>query len=137
MVPLSACESCYTVAPREGLDQVGPTIACEVCGATNPTNFVCSACSTRFPYEGIVSPRPTCPVCRSPVPEGAEQCPNCDAVLAAPSAGARSTTRRAPGARAGLEVRTAGGPSAGRAPQGRGPPAGPAGGGSVVEKTSG
>ena len=95
LLPLSVCQSCNTVAAREGLDDVGPQIACEDCGATNPTHFVCSACNARFPYEEIVKPEgPTCPVCRNPVPPGAELCPHCSAVLpAARGADARPQRR--------------------------------------------
>src|SRR3990172_12171848 len=82
LLPLSTCQSCNSVVAREGLDEVEPTIVCEDCGATNPTHFVCSACSARFPFGDIVKAEgPTCPVCHNPVPAGAELCPHCSAVL--------------------------------------------------------
>src|SRR2546425_3377393 len=92
LMPLSVCHSCNSVMVRDGLDEVGAQIVCEDCGATNPTHFVCSACNARFPYAEIVKPEgPMCPVCRNPVPPGAELCPHCSAVL--PLAGVPSARR--------------------------------------------
>jgi len=95
LLSLSVCQSCNSVVARDGLTEVGPTIVCEDCGATNPMHFVCSACNARFPYSEIVKPEgPTCPVCRNPVPAGAELCPHCSAVLpVAEVAGARPRRR--------------------------------------------
>src|SRR2546427_1751391 len=95
LMPLSVCQSCNSVVVRDGLDDIGPQIICEDCGATNATHFVCSACNARFPYAEIVKPEgPTCPVCKNPVPVGAELCPHCSAVLPfAGGAGARPKRR--------------------------------------------
>ena len=93
LLPLSVCQSCNSVAAREGLDEVSREITCEDCGAANPTQFVCSACNARFPYREIVNEEgPTCPVCKSSVPPGAALCPNCSAVL--PTAGTVRPKRR-------------------------------------------
>jgi len=35
LLPLSVCQSCNTIAVRDGLDEVGPTMLCEDCGAAN------------------------------------------------------------------------------------------------------
>lgn len=82
LLPLSVCQSCNTVEVRDGLEEVGPDVECEDCGASNPTHFVCSACNARFPFQDIVKPEgPACPACRSPVTPRAEVCPNCGTVL--------------------------------------------------------
>jgi hypothetical protein len=95
LLPLSLCHTCTTVAARDGLEEIGPDLACEDCGSTNPTHFVCSGCNARFPYKDIVKTTgPTCPVCRSPVPPGAELCPNCSAVLPAAGVAVDRPTRR-------------------------------------------
>jgi len=96
LLPLSVCQSCNSTVVRDRLEQVEPQIACEDCGATNPTHFVCSACNARFPYAEIARPQgPTCPVCKSTVPPGAQLCPNCNAVL--PSATGTRPRRRVRG----------------------------------------
>jgi DNA-directed RNA polymerase subunit RPC12/RpoP len=80
LLPLSVCESCNTVAVREGLEEVDIALACEDCGATNPTYFACSACNSRFPFREVVKTGDSpCPLCQSPVPPGAEACANCGA----------------------------------------------------------
>lgn len=82
ILPLSVCGSCGSITARPGLEEVEPTIACEDCGASNATQFACSACNARFSYKDIVRPEgPTCPVCHSSVPKGAQLCPTCSAVL--------------------------------------------------------
>src|SRR3990170_1880905 len=88
LLPLSVCRSCNSVAVRDGLEEIDAQIACEDCGAANPTHFVCSACNARFPFDEVAQPRgPTCPVCKSPVPPGAPLCPKCSAVLPNASGG--------------------------------------------------
>jgi len=92
---LSVCQSCNTVAVREGLADVAPQITCEDCGAVNPTHFVCTSCTARYPYEEIVKAEgPTCPVCKKPVLPGAELCPHCSAVLPLAGAGGARPKRR-------------------------------------------
>jgi predicted amidophosphoribosyltransferase len=95
LLPLSLCQSCNSVVAREGLEEVGPTLVCEDCGATNPTHFVCSACNARFPFPEIVKAEgPTCPVCKNTVPQGAQLCPHCSAVLPVTDAAGTRPRRR-------------------------------------------
>ena len=83
LFPISFCQSCNTIAVRDGLEEVGLNLACEDCGATNPTHFACGACNSRFPYGEIVRPvGPSCAACGAPVGPGAESCSTCGAPLA-------------------------------------------------------
>lgn len=86
LLPISVCESCNTVAVCDGLEEVGSDLACEDCGATNPTHFACSACNARFPYQDIERPvGPSCAECGSPVRGGSESCSSCGVPLAVES----------------------------------------------------
>jgi len=83
LLPVSVCEYCDTIAVRDGLEEVGPDLACEDCGATNPTHFACSSCNARFPFQEIVRPvGPSCSECGSPVRGGSGSCSSCGAPLA-------------------------------------------------------
>ena len=98
LLPLSACLSCNSVVVRDRLDGVGPQIACEDCGATNPTHFVCSACNARFPYAEIAKDEGlTCPACRTPIRPGLAECPNGHAVLASQGTATARLRRRVQG----------------------------------------
>ena len=104
LLPLSVCQSCNSTMVRDRMEAVEPELACEDCGATNSTHFVCSACNARFPYREIVRQQgPTCPVCKSAVSPGAPLCPKCGAVL--PSATGVRPRRRLVGEYGEADVR--------------------------------
>lgn len=82
ILPLSVCESCGTTKALEGVDEIGPTLECEDCGASNDTHFACTACTARFPYGEVVERQgPVCPICNAYVPPHSGECPTCGALL--------------------------------------------------------
>src|SRR2546428_636078 len=83
VVPVSICNACGTVASRADLAEVDRRMECQECKATNPTQFACDNCSTRFLFEEVAGPPKeqfACLLCGTFIEADARSCSACGAV---------------------------------------------------------
>ncbi len=57
---------------------------CAICDNSNPVQFVCDKCGTRFIYEEVVLSEekgPECPICKAELPKGETICQKCSSKM--------------------------------------------------------
>ena len=83
VVPVSICNACGVVASRPDLTEVDRRLECAKCKASNPTQFTCDNCNTRFLFEEVAGPQKeqfACLLCGTFVDADAKSCSACGAV---------------------------------------------------------